>query len=341
MAFVLAEDERVVFVEQVVVRGKAGVDRRELLRLRVVQLNLPVARAWHREVLGELVRRAVLAERRLLLRSANPCRDPHASLGVHRHAAGVGLPLPDLLVPPHRRARGVGIEHRPVRRNLDLRRRVLLRIEHGENVGASGWPRRSARSRSALECARRCQPHRSVCWSAAPSPTSRSRGCARHRWDAAALRDTRRRRSDRSNRRTPCAAAPRRLKTPPMFAPLGPIVMWLIPRLEASRQTSQRPSSIHASHGCRPDGTRSTPWFRGQRLGRVFAFGDLQQAQPVICRIDLRGGASVRRDDRFEVETLSKAWRGPAPNPPTRSPARTPRSSLAADPAGRSAPDRR
>ena len=39
---VLAEDERVLFVEQVMVRGKAAVDRRELLRLRVVQLDLPV-----------------------------------------------------------------------------------------------------------------------------------------------------------------------------------------------------------------------------------------------------------------------------------------------------------
>ena len=132
---VLAEDERVVFVELVMVCGKAAVDRRELLRIRVIQFDLPCARARHREVLGELVRRPVLAERRLLLWSASSCRDPHASFAVHRHAAGVGLPLPDLLVPPRRRAGSVGIEHRAARRNLDLRRLVLPRIEHRKNVG--------------------------------------------------------------------------------------------------------------------------------------------------------------------------------------------------------------
>ena len=187
MAFVLAEDERVLVVEQVVVRGKAAVDRRELLRLRVVQLDLPVARARQREVLRELVRRPVLAERRLLLRSANPCRDPHASLAVHRHAAGVGLPLPDLLVAPRRRARSVGIEHRPVRRNLDLRRRVLARIEHRKNVGRLNGPVDQPVRVQRWRCARRCRPHRSAGWSAGPSPTSRSRGCARRRPDAAAL----------------------------------------------------------------------------------------------------------------------------------------------------------
>src|SRR2546422_584993 len=82
---VLAEDERVVFVELVMVRGKAAVDGRELLRLRVIQFDLPCARARHREALGELVRRPVLAEPRRLLWSASSRRAPHASFAVHGH----------------------------------------------------------------------------------------------------------------------------------------------------------------------------------------------------------------------------------------------------------------
>src|SRR5262249_21834277 len=98
---VLAEDERVLVVEDVVVRGKAAVERCELFCLGVIQLDLSRARAGEREVLRELVRRRVGAVRRLLLWTTNPRRDPHAPLAVHRHGARIGLPLPYLLVAPH------------------------------------------------------------------------------------------------------------------------------------------------------------------------------------------------------------------------------------------------
>ena len=91
-----------------------------------------------------------------------------------------------------------------------------------------------------------------------------------------------------------------------MFAPLGPIVMW---RSQASRRRGKRADALRQF-------TRRTVahlmarearlGFEGDVLGRVFSFGDLQQAQPVICRIDLRGGAAVRRDDRFEIEALPR-----------------------------------
>ena len=41
-------------------------------------------------------------------------------------------------------------------------------------------------------------------------------------------------------------------------------------------------------------------------VDRVFSLGDFQQAQPVACRIDLRGGAAVGRHNRFEVELLPR-----------------------------------
>ena len=137
---VLAEDQVVALVEHVMVGGKAAVDHGELLRLRVHQFDLPRARAIHREVLRELVRRPLLAIGRLQLRRARACRDPHAPLGVHRHAAGIRLPLPDLFGPPVRRGRQVDVEHWRVRRNLDLARGVRARIEHRQDVGALVWP---------------------------------------------------------------------------------------------------------------------------------------------------------------------------------------------------------
>ena len=42
----------------------------------------------------------------------------------------------------------------------------------------------------------------------------------------------------------------------------------------------------------------------GEVLGRVLAFRNLQQTEPVIRGIDLRRGASVRRDDGFEIQVL-------------------------------------
>src|SRR6202171_5262994 len=97
---VLAEHNRVLFVEVVMVRRKTGVDHRELLRLRVEDLDLPGAWTRHRKVLGEFIDRSVFAERRLLLRGANPSRHPHMSVGIHSDAAGVSRPLPNFLVPP-------------------------------------------------------------------------------------------------------------------------------------------------------------------------------------------------------------------------------------------------
>jgi hypothetical protein len=132
---VLAEDQVVVFVEHVMVRGKAAVDHRDLLRLRVEQFDLPRARALHREVLRKLVPR-VLAVRRLILRRTNPRGHPDMSFRIHGDAAWIGLPLPDLLGPPVRRRRRIRIEHGPVRRKLDLARRVRLRVEHRQDVGA-------------------------------------------------------------------------------------------------------------------------------------------------------------------------------------------------------------
>ena len=91
MAFGLTENQRIIFVEVVMVGCKAGVDHRELLRLRVVHLDLPRAWAGQREVLGEFVHRSVFAERRLFFRGASPSRHPHAAVAVHGDAARVGL----------------------------------------------------------------------------------------------------------------------------------------------------------------------------------------------------------------------------------------------------------
>src|SRR3989442_9027999 len=86
-SIVLAEDERVVFVELVMVRGKAAVDGGELLRLRVIQFDLPCAAARHAGGLRELSRRAALAERRLFRRRGSWYLNPHPSFPVHPHAA--------------------------------------------------------------------------------------------------------------------------------------------------------------------------------------------------------------------------------------------------------------
>ena len=146
---VLPEDQVVVFVEHVMVRGKAAVDHRELFRLRIKQFDLPRARAFHREVLRKRVRR-VLAVCGLILRRADPRGHPDMSFRGHRDAAWIGLPLPDLLAPPVRRCRRIRIEHGRVRGKLDLARCVRARIEHRQDVGALVRPIH--------------QPVRVVCW---------------------------------------------------------------------------------------------------------------------------------------------------------------------------------
>jgi hypothetical protein len=95
---VLAEDDPTLVVEVVVVGGKARVNRRELLGLRVVNLDLPGARTRDRELLGEFVHRPVLAERGLLVRGSSSRRRRRARSCPSSRCA-VGRPLPDLLVP--------------------------------------------------------------------------------------------------------------------------------------------------------------------------------------------------------------------------------------------------
>src|ERR1019366_3555723 len=115
----------------VMVRSKTGVDRGELFRLRVVDLDLPGTWTRNRVVLSELIDRSILAERRLLLRGANPSRHQHTSVTIHRDAAGLSRTLPNLFGPPVRRRRGVGVDQGRARRNLDYSRRVRAWIKYG------------------------------------------------------------------------------------------------------------------------------------------------------------------------------------------------------------------
>src|SRR5947208_6371167 len=91
---VLAENKRVLLVEFVVVGCETGVDHRELFRLRVVHFDLPGAWTRKREVLRVFIR-SIFTKHGLLLRSADPGRQPHAPVAIHPSAAGLGLPLPD------------------------------------------------------------------------------------------------------------------------------------------------------------------------------------------------------------------------------------------------------
>ena len=265
------------------------------LRLRVEQLDLPCARALHREVLRKLVRR-VLAVCRLILRRTDPRGHPDVSFRIHRDAAGIGLPLPDLLAPPVRSAGRIRIEHGPIRRNLDLAR-VFVRGSSTARMSESDTARTPTRSRSPLDCARRWRPHRCGGWSAAPSPTSRSRGCVRRR-------RTRRRFGIRPGgnffgpigERLPLLAEP--LEDAAHVRAVGPIACG-DPTPRASRPAS--PWEFHESHGAHLM-AREARLVSRAIWDRVFSLGNFQQAQPVIRRIDLRGGAAVGRDDRFEVQ---------------------------------------
>src|SRR5579863_949115 len=124
----LTEHDRAFSVEVVVIRGKTGVNQRELVCLRIIDLNLP--RAWprNREILGEFIDRSILAERGLLLRGANPSRHPHTPTAIHGDAAWVSRPLPDFFGSPIRRRRGVVIDQGRARRYFDYTRRIFAWI---------------------------------------------------------------------------------------------------------------------------------------------------------------------------------------------------------------------
>ena len=94
---VAAEVQRVVVVfgELQVMRGEAGVDERELFRLRVVVRRL-ARRGRHREVLAELVARAAAIGG--VLAVADLRGHPDAANLVHHRVVGIGRIHPHLLL---------------------------------------------------------------------------------------------------------------------------------------------------------------------------------------------------------------------------------------------------
>ena len=124
--------EALVFAELVVVGREAGVDLAERLGVRVVHERLPRA-ALDRKVVGECVR-AVGAEARLLISTADATGQPDAPLTIHRHASWIRLPRPNRIVAVVRRGRRVGQDRGGVRRDLNVERPMLDRVEHGKNI---------------------------------------------------------------------------------------------------------------------------------------------------------------------------------------------------------------
>src|SRR5207237_6606035 len=126
----LAENDRVLVVELIMIRGETCIDHRELFRFRIVQFDLPGTWTRKREILGEFIR-PIFAERRLLLRSSNSGRHPNAPVAVHYGAARVGLSFPDFLGSPVRRLRRVAVDERTCRGKFAHRRSVLWSVEYG------------------------------------------------------------------------------------------------------------------------------------------------------------------------------------------------------------------
>ncbi len=129
-------------------RPEAGVDRRDLLRLRVIQLHLASA-LGDRERLRRWMIRALPAPLRGLV-GTDARRNPHARLLVHREAVRAGLRRPDHLIAPVRRGgrrRRIGFARRfrIADLQLDHARRVRLRIHDGQVV-AGGLERAVDRS---------------------------------------------------------------------------------------------------------------------------------------------------------------------------------------------------
>jgi len=307
---VLAEHDPALVVEVVVVRGKTRVNRRELLRPRVVHFDLPRARAGQRKILREPVRRSVLAERRLLLRRSNPRRHPHAPAAVHRHAAGIGRPLPNLLVAPERRRRRVGVDRRRVRRNPDLGGCVLVRIEHGNDVGALD---RSV-DESVRVHRRRAVVGRGDIGPAAGGQRPVPQGDDDVAFDAGR---TRRRRRIRAGRdaigpvgvRLPLRAHP--LEVGGHARPVRSDRHVVIPCVEARRIRAEVLRHLARRRVAHLMARVARLGFEQHVLVGHVAYGNLHETEPVIGRIDLRGCACVGRDDGFEIEPLSRPRRDP------------------------------
>ena len=133
------EPQHAVVVEIQVMRAEAGVDRRDLLGLRIVQLHLPAALRDRKRDRGRMIR-ALLAERRRLVRT-DARGDPDAGLSVHREAVRGGLAVQIASSPQYgdgRRRRVVRLARRLriAHLQLDLRRRVAHRIDDRHVVGA-------------------------------------------------------------------------------------------------------------------------------------------------------------------------------------------------------------
>ena len=121
------------------VRAEARADVRELLRRRVVHRELP-SRAIHREQLRRRMRRALLAERRIVGRTHGG-GDPHATLLIDHRVVDVRLTGPQHGVAPVSRRRTGGRTGGDRRRGVAHGERhachgVVHGIEHGQVVGA-------------------------------------------------------------------------------------------------------------------------------------------------------------------------------------------------------------
>src|SRR5204863_8956858 len=88
--------QHVVLVEIHVTRAEAGVDRRGLLRLRVVHLELPAAGRERKGLARRMIRASLAPRQRRVLPDAR--RRPDPALAVHREAMRAGLAVPDRLL---------------------------------------------------------------------------------------------------------------------------------------------------------------------------------------------------------------------------------------------------
>ena len=134
------DDHKTSFLSKIhVTRAEARVDRRRLLRLRIVHLELPAA-LRERERLGRrMIRSRLTPRQRLVLPDSR--RGPDTGLAVHREAVRAGLAGPDRFLAPVRRrlrrrrvgrARGLRIANR----QLHLAGGMARRVDGRHVVGA-------------------------------------------------------------------------------------------------------------------------------------------------------------------------------------------------------------
>ncbi len=123
-------------------RREAGVDVRELLRLRIVDRDLATSLLHREQLRGRVIRTLAAERRRLLLADAR--RHPDAPVLIEHRIVHRGLAVPDHLAAPigRRQPREVA-RHREgpprrigvARRRLEIGHRMRLRIEDRKIVG--------------------------------------------------------------------------------------------------------------------------------------------------------------------------------------------------------------